>query len=88
MLKARGLSKRFGDVAALSGLDLTVEPGEILCLLGANGAGKTTTVNLFLGFLTPDEGSVEVFGLSPPNDRARRDASSPTSPRTSRSIRT
>ncbi len=63
-LQARALSKSFGAVTALDGLDLEVGAGEIVCLLGANGAGKTTTINLFLGFLEPSSGSALVDGLS------------------------
>ena len=61
-LEARGLCKRFGSTTALTDLDLTVESGQVICLLGANGAGKTTTINLFLGFLEPDAGSAFVEG--------------------------
>lgn len=63
MLQAENLTKRFGDVTALDSLSLTVEPGEIFCLLGANGAGKTTTINLFLNFVTPTAGAARVAGL-------------------------
>lgn len=63
MLEARALTKDFGSHRALDALDLRVEPGEILCLLGANGAGKTTTVNLFLGFIQPTAGSALVDGV-------------------------
>ena len=63
VLEARALSKRYGDVEAVSGLDLRVGPSEIYCLLGPNGAGKTTTIHLFLGFLEPTAGSVHVTGL-------------------------
>jgi ABC-2 type transport system ATP-binding protein len=62
-LEARGLAKRYGDVAALHPLDLAVPPGEIFCLLGANGAGKTTTINLFLGFVEPTAGRASITGL-------------------------
>lgn len=58
MLEAIGLQKRYGEVLALKGLDLRVEPGEVFCLLGANGAGKTTTIQLFLGFVEPTAGKV------------------------------
>lgn len=60
MLHARGLTKRFDGALAVDRLDLTVAPGEVYALLGPNGAGKTTTINLFLGFLTPDEGEALV----------------------------
>ncbi len=62
-LEARNLGKRFGNTEALSGLDLAVSSGEVICLLGANGAGKTTTINLFLGFLKPDTGTALVEGI-------------------------
>ena len=54
MLEAIELKKTYGDYDALKGLDLTVNPGDIYCLLGANGAGKTTTINLFLNFIEPN----------------------------------
>jgi ABC-2 type transport system ATP-binding protein len=53
-----GLTKRFGDVQALDGVDFTVRPGGILGFLGANGAGKTTTMRIILGFLRADAGTV------------------------------
>lgn len=63
MIEAKGLSKSFGSVQALRGLDLTVSPGGIYCLLGANGAGKTTTLNLFLGFIQPTMGRAMIDGV-------------------------
>ena len=63
VLEARALSKRYGDVEAVAGLDLQVGASEIYCLLGPNGAGKTTTIHLFLGFIEPTGGSVHVTGL-------------------------
>ena len=63
MLQAIQLTKRYGTHVALNRLDLTVEPGEVFCLLGANGAGKTTTINLFLNFVEPSEGQATVNGL-------------------------
>ncbi len=63
VLEARGLSKRYGAVVALAGLDLRVGRGEILALLGANGAGKTTTTQLFLGFIAPTSGQALIEGL-------------------------
>lgn len=64
MLQAVGLTKRYEDgLVALDHLDLTVENGELFCLLGANGAGKTTTINLFLNFIEPTEGNALVDGI-------------------------
>jgi ABC-2 type transport system ATP-binding protein len=63
VIKTTGLSKRYGRVSALSGLDLEVAPGEVLGYLGPNGAGKTTTIRLLLGLITPTAGTAEIFGL-------------------------
>ena len=62
LLETRALTKRYGDVLALDDLNLTVDAGEVVCLLGANGAGKTTTLNLLLGFLAPTSGQARVAG--------------------------
>jgi ABC-2 type transport system ATP-binding protein len=61
-LRCSGLVKRYGEVVAVDGLDLSVRPGECFGLLGPNGAGKTTTVEIFEGLLRPDAGEVEVLG--------------------------
>jgi ABC-2 type transport system ATP-binding protein len=61
----RGLTKRFGAVTAVDGLDLTIEPGEIVAFLGPNGAGKTSTIDLVLGLSRPDAGTVGVYGRAP-----------------------
>ncbi|MDT8437307.1 MAG: ABC transporter ATP-binding protein, partial [Gemmatimonadota bacterium] len=61
-IRARGLTRRFGDVAAVSGLDLEVPAGSVYGFLGPNGAGKTTTIRLLLGLLEPTAGSAEVLG--------------------------
>lgn len=63
MLSATNLSKRYHDVTALDSLNLTVQPGEVFCLLGANGAGKTTTINLFLNFIEPTSGTATINGI-------------------------
>jgi ABC-2 type transport system ATP-binding protein len=63
MLSATNLTKRYNDVTALDSLNLTVQPGEVFCLLGANGAGKTTTINLFLNFIAPTSGSATINGI-------------------------
>ncbi|HJP23060.1 MAG: ABC transporter ATP-binding protein [Alphaproteobacteria bacterium] len=57
-----GLSKHYGDVAALDGLDFQIASGRITALLGGNGAGKTTTIAILLGLLLPSAGRVEVLG--------------------------
>jgi iron(III) transport system ATP-binding protein len=56
----RGLTKRYGDVAAVLGLELRVEPGELVALLGPSGCGKTTTLRLVAGFLKPEAGEIWV----------------------------
>ncbi|WP_426571990.1 ABC transporter ATP-binding protein [Aquihabitans sp. McL0605] len=60
-----GLTRSFGPVQAVKGIDLTVAPGEIVALLGPNGAGKSTTIDLLLGLGEPDGGSVAIFGRTP-----------------------
>jgi ABC-2 type transport system ATP-binding protein len=68
----RAARKRYGSVAALDGVDLTLQPGEVLALLGANGAGKSTAIALLLGLLKPDAGSAELFGRTPDTLAVRR----------------
>jgi ABC-2 type transport system ATP-binding protein len=63
MLHASNLTKTYNGLVALHPLTLTVQAGEIFCLLGANGAGKTTTINLFLNFVQPSGGQAMVAGL-------------------------
>ena len=60
-----GLTKSYGQVHAVRGIDVLIEPGETVALLGPNGAGKSTTIDMVLGLLDPDGGSVEVFGAAP-----------------------
>ena len=52
-IRTQRLTKQFGDVRAVDGLDLTVEEGEIFGFLGPNGAGKSTTINVMLDFIRP-----------------------------------
>jgi len=63
VLRAIGLSKRYGRRLALSGLNLDVPRGTVYGFLGPNGAGKTTAINLILGLIAPTDGHVEMFGL-------------------------
>src|SRR3954463_3677403 len=60
-----GVTKDFGDVHAVRGLDLTLQQGEVVAFLGPTGAGKTTTIDMVLGLSRPTTGSVEVLGLQP-----------------------
>jgi ABC-2 type transport system ATP-binding protein len=62
---ARGLVKRYGDVVAVAGVDLTVEPGDVFGYLGPNGAGKTTSLRMMLGLIRPTAGSAKLFGRDP-----------------------
>jgi ABC-2 type transport system ATP-binding protein len=62
-IEAQGLTKRYKDVVALAGVDLTVPRGTVLGLLGPNGAGKTTTVRVLTTLLVPDQGSARVAGV-------------------------
>lgn len=62
MISTRGLTKRYGALTALKGLDLDVQPGEIFGFLGLNGAGKTTAIRLLLDFIRPSAGQALIFG--------------------------
>ncbi|HWH74531.1 MAG TPA: ABC transporter ATP-binding protein [Methylibium sp.] len=64
MLSVRGLTKRYGERAALKGLDLELRPGQFTALLGPNGAGKSTLFQVLTGLFAADEGEVEVAGHS------------------------
>jgi iron(III) transport system ATP-binding protein len=56
------LTKRYGGIASVDGVSLSVEQGEFICLLGPSGCGKTTTLRMIAGFLEPDEGEIRVNG--------------------------
>ncbi|TMB54584.1 MAG: ABC transporter ATP-binding protein, partial [Deltaproteobacteria bacterium] len=68
MIRLRQLSKRFGKVEAVRGLDLEIPSGQLVGLLGPNGAGKSTTVKMLTGMLPPSAGTAEVFGLDVVHD--------------------
>jgi ABC-2 type transport system ATP-binding protein len=70
-IEAEGLQKSYGDVAALSGVDFSVERGVVFGLLGPNGAGKTTAVRILTTLLLPDRGWARVAGLDVVHDAAR-----------------
>jgi ABC-2 type transport system ATP-binding protein len=68
IIRARGLTRRFGDVVALDGLDFDVAPGELFGIVGPDGAGKTTALRILAGVLRPTAGDVEVDGVSMARD--------------------
>jgi len=70
-IEVRGLTKSYGGVHAVRGIDLTVERGHIFALLGPNGAGKTTTVEILEGYRSRDGGTVQVLGYDPGRQRQR-----------------
>ena len=65
ILECKGLTKRFGAVTALDGVNLSVEPGKIVGLLGPNGSGKTTLIKLANGLLVPTMGQIWINGRAP-----------------------
>ena len=71
LVEASGLTRRFGDVAAVSDVSFTVRRGEMFGLIGPDGAGKTTTLRMVLGLLKADGGSVRTCGLDPFRERRR-----------------
>ncbi len=74
LLDVRGLHRSFGRVRILNGLDLTLQPGEVLAVAGPNGAGKTTLLRLLAGLMRPSAGEIRVLGerLSHPSAGVRR----------------
>jgi ABC-2 type transport system ATP-binding protein len=63
IIRAQGLTKRFGDFTAVDNLSIEVAPGSIFAFLGANGSGKSTTIRMLIGLLRPTAGSIEVDGI-------------------------
>ncbi|MEA2348704.1 MAG: type transport system ATP-binding protein [Thermoleophilaceae bacterium] len=73
VISVKGLTKSYGDLQAVRGIDLEIEPGEVFAFLGPNGAGKTTTVEILEGYRRRSGGQVSVLGEDPANgDRAWR----------------
>jgi ABC-2 type transport system ATP-binding protein len=72
-IELHDLAKSYGRIEAVSGIDVSVAPGETVALLGPNGAGKSTTIEMLLGLTRPDSGSVEIFG-APPGEAVSRGA--------------
>jgi len=70
-VQARGLVKRYGEIMAVNGVDLTVDAGDVYGYLGPNGAGKTTSLRMLLGLIRPTAGSARLFGHDPMLDGAR-----------------
>ena len=70
-IRLSGLTRNFGQVQAVRGIDLEIEQGEIVAFLGPNGAGKTTTIDMLLGLSQPTSGTVEVLGHQPRQAIAR-----------------
>ena len=64
LIKATNLQKKFGNLVAVDGVDISVFGGQIFGFLGPNGAGKTTTIKMLTGVLLPDAGSIEIIGLN------------------------
>ncbi|MCW2846236.1 MAG: multidrug transporter ATPase [Marmoricola sp.] len=70
-VRLAGVTKHFGDVQAVRGIDLEIQRGEMVAFLGPNGAGKTTTIDMILGLSQPSGGAVEVLGMQPRQAIAR-----------------
>ena len=70
-IEARNLVKRYGEIVAVDGVELTVERGDVFGYLGPNGAGKTTSLRMLLGLIRPSAGYARLFGRDPQEDGAR-----------------
>jgi ABC-2 type transport system ATP-binding protein len=72
LARSIAVTRRFGGVVAVDRVDVTVEPGEVVGLLGANGSGKTTLIRMLLGLLAPSSGEVQLFERRPSRETRRR----------------
>lgn len=72
VVEAAGLTRRYGDLTAVSAVDLRIAPGQLLALLGPNGAGKTTTIDMISGSTVPDDGRITFDGVAADAVRLRR----------------
>lgn len=71
VIQTQGLTKRFGSITAVDGLDFQIEAGQTYGLLGPNGSGKTTLIRLLLGIISPTSGQANVLGQRVPSQEAR-----------------
>jgi putative spermidine/putrescine transport system ATP-binding protein len=78
-VRPRGLTKRYGQVTAVDGIDLDIREGELLTLLGPSGSGKTTTLRMVAGFELPTEGTIHLAGSTSPTGRRSSATSTPSS---------
>ena len=74
LLELKGVAKHFGAIEALKGVDLAIEPGEVLGLMGDNGAGKSTLVKIIAGNFPPSEGEIRLDGAAAAFPQAGRRA--------------
>ena len=72
LLEVKGITKRFPGVTALSNVNLTLHPGEVLAVIGENGAGKSTLMKILAGVQLPDEGTIKLNGVSTTIDSCRK----------------
>jgi len=81
VIEVLGVSKRYGDIAAVDGISLSVAQGEMFGLIGPNGAGKSTLFKLLLGLIAPDSGEIRVHCWSASDWPMRRPGASTAIPR-------
>ena len=83
-----GISKHFGGITALDGIDLTLRTGEITALVGDNGAGKSTLTKVLAGIYSPDRGSIRILGVEQRFHGPKDAAAAPAAPTTARMLLT